>query len=56
MDALVMPVRGERLEFLKWVSERNTHIPLSLLEFLIDTPYVPDEDEFDDLPFEDDWD
>jgi len=37
MIATAMHAESERLEFLKWVSERNAHIPRSLLEFLIDT-------------------
>jgi len=24
-----------RMEFIKWVSQRNTHIPISEIEFLI---------------------
>jgi len=38
MTTLAMHPESERLEFLKWVSERNAHIPMSLLEFLIDIP------------------
>ena len=42
-----------RFEFLKWVSERNTHIPISELEFLIGMPTFAMED---DSEFEDgDW-
>jgi len=58
MTALAIHPRGETLEFLKWVSERNTHIPISMLEYLIDVPpYIPD-DEFDDEDFDeaDSWD
>jgi len=37
MVATTLHAESERLEFLKWVSERNAHIPMTLLEFLIDT-------------------
>ncbi len=59
MTALALNPVGECLEFLKWVSERNTHVSISLLEFLVDTlPYIPVDDDFseDDDDDEDGWD
>jgi len=42
-----------RLEFMKWVSERNAHIPMSEVEFLIGIPPYggEDDDEWEDC----DW-
>jgi len=40
-----------RFEFLKWVSERNAHIPISEMEFLIGLPSFElggDDDEWGD--------
>jgi len=39
-----------RFEFMKWVSERNAHIPMSELEFLIGIPPFgcEDDDEWED--------
>jgi len=35
----------DRLELLKWISERNTHIPISDLEFLMGiAPFGGDTD------------
>jgi len=47
MTAFVLNPDSDRLELLKWISNRNSHIPLPLLEFLVDTPqHVPDDDDF----------
>jgi hypothetical protein len=29
-------INGDRMEMLKWVSERNVHVPLSDLAFMLD--------------------
>jgi len=29
-------LQGDRMEMLKWVSERNLHVPLSDLAFMLD--------------------
>jgi len=53
MTAFVLNPDSDRLELLKWISNRNAHIPLPLLEFLVDTPaHVPDDEDF----IEDDYD
>ncbi|MDX8407705.1 MAG: hypothetical protein R8L58_04895 [Mariprofundaceae bacterium] len=53
MSTLARHASGERVEFLKWVSERNSHVPMSLLEFLIDTPpYIPEDDDFSGCDFD----
>jgi len=53
MTAFVLNPDSDRLELLKWISNRNADIPLPLLEFLVDTPpHVPDDDDF----IEDDYD
>jgi len=57
MTAFVLPPDSDRLEFLKWVSNHNAHIPLPLLEFLVDAPpHVPDDDDFNEDDFRDDED
>ena len=54
MSLLGLSMDGERLELLKWVSERNSHIPLSELKFLVGIPpFDPEEDEWGDD--DDDW-
>lgn len=46
-------IDGDRMEMLKWISERNSHIPMSELRFMVGIPpFGPDdEDEWGD----DDW-
>ncbi|ATX80934.1 hypothetical protein Ga0123462_0055 [Mariprofundus ferrinatatus] len=49
MAPLTLDPSSARYEFMKWVSERNAHIPVTELEFLICfSPLGPDD--------EDDWD
>lgn len=53
MSLLDLNIDGDRMEMLKWISERNSHIPMSDLKFMIGIPpFGPDEeDEWGD----DDW-
>jgi len=37
-STLALDPNSDRFEFLKWVSARNSHIPMSELEFLLDVP------------------
>ena len=53
MSLLGLSIDGDRMEMLKWVSERNSHIPISELKFLVGIPpFDPDED---DEWGDDDW-
>lgn len=45
MTTLALDPTSDRFEFLKWVSARNSHIPLSELEFLIDVPGQAEESD-----------
>jgi hypothetical protein len=48
MAALSLDMETDRIDMLKWVSERNSHIPMSELRYLVGIPpFDPDE--------EDDW-
>ncbi|MDX8405415.1 MAG: hypothetical protein R8K50_04615 [Mariprofundus sp.] len=41
----VLDTMVERIELLKWISERNAHVPMADLEFLIGiTPFGGDAD------------
>lgn len=53
MSLLGISLDGDRMEMLKWISERNSHIPISELRFMVGIPpFGPDEeDEWGD----DDW-
>ena len=53
MVALALHPDDARMDFLKWVSERNTHISMEMLQFLIDIPELPDDDFAGE---DDDWD
>jgi len=54
MTAFVLNPYSDRLELLKWIGNRNSHVPLPLLEFLVDTPpHVPDDDDFNEDDFRD---
>ena len=35
-----------QFEFMKWVSERNAHIPMSEMEFLIGIPPFGNDDDY----------
>lgn len=37
----------DRVEMLKWISERNRHVPATDLAFMLGIP-LPDEEENDD--------
>jgi len=53
MSLLGLSIDGDRMEMLKWVSERNSHIPISELKLLVGIPpFDPDED---DEWGDDDW-
>jgi len=45
MTALSMDIDGDRKDMLKWISERNAHIPMSDLEFLIGIPPLGSNDD-----------
>ena len=46
MAALNPNIDGDRKDMLKWISERNAHIPMSELEFLIGIPpFASDDDD-----------
>ena len=47
MTTLALDPRSDRFEFLKWVSDRNAHIPMSELEFLLDIGGPLDEENGD---------
>ena len=57
MVALTLEPENGRLDFLKWVSERNTHISIEMLHFLIDLPYLPGDEfgEEDGLDEDEPW-
>ena len=38
LSTMALDPTSDRFECLRWVSERNAHIPMSELEFLIDVP------------------
>lgn len=43
----------DRMAMLKWISERNRHVPASDLAFMLGvSPLEPDDEEYDDF----DWD
>jgi len=50
LSLLDLNIDGDRLELLKWVSERNSHIPMSELKFLVGIPPfgLDEEDEWGD--------
>ncbi len=53
MSLLNLNMDADRMEMLKWISERNTHIPMSELRFLVGIPpFGPDEE---DKWGDDDW-
>jgi len=48
MATLNPDINGDRRDMLRWVSERNAHIPVSELEFLIGIPpSTSDDDEWE---------
>jgi len=47
--ALYDLINGDRMEMLKWVSERNAHIPLSNLAFMLDLAEDPPTGRMVDL-------
>ena len=53
MDSLALNSASNLHEFLKWVSERNLHVPRTELEFMLGISAIePDEeDEWDDEEF-----
>ena len=42
-------ISGDRMEMLKWVSERNVHVPLSDLAFMLDLVEDPHTERMKDL-------
>ncbi len=42
-------INGDRMEMLRWVSERNVHVPLSDLAFMLDLVEDPPTDRMTDL-------
>jgi len=55
MTAFVLNPDSDVWNFSNGLVIRNSHIPLPLLEFLVDTPqHVPDDDDFNEDEFRDD--
>ena len=49
MTSLTHDLDSDRNDMIKWISERNSHIPMSEMEFLIGIPpFDLDEDEWRD--------
>ncbi len=55
MSALVsLDIDADRMDMLKWISERNRHIPISELCFMVGvSPFDPDDEE--DRWSDDEW-
>jgi len=45
MTPFNLDIDGDRKDMLKWISERNAHIPMSDLEFLIGIPPLATDDD-----------
>jgi hypothetical protein len=54
VSLLSLSIDGDRLEMLKWISERNSHIPISELKFLVGIPPF-DSEEDDEWGDDDEW-